>query len=74
MLRFVLLGLGLAVVNEFCRLPRGLVGRPLGGLPQLHYFLLHRPGVDRLEHVLRLKKSLLESAARATPHAAGHRW
>lgn len=41
MLEFVRLGLGLAVVNECCRLPRGVVGRPVPELPSLQYFVFH---------------------------------
>jgi DNA-binding transcriptional LysR family regulator len=31
------LGTGLAIVNDFCRLPSGLVGKPLAGLPSHTY-------------------------------------
>ena len=40
MLRFVELGLGLAVVNEFCRLPSRVIARPLSGLPTITYRLV----------------------------------
>jgi len=42
-LHFVGLGLGLAVVNGCCRLPRGLVARPVVGLPRVRYWVLTRP-------------------------------
>ncbi len=44
MLHFCRLGLGLAVVNSCCRLPQGLVSRPLPELPGIPYFLLRRRG------------------------------
>ncbi len=34
---FASLGLGLAVVNAFCRVPSGLVARPMRGLPSVSY-------------------------------------
>lgn len=40
MMRFAELGLGVAVVNDFCSPPRGTVRRPLSGLPTLQYQLL----------------------------------
>lgn len=40
MMRFVELGLGLAIVNDFCSPPRGTVRRPLAGLPPVQYQLL----------------------------------
>lgn len=43
-LHFVSLGLGCAVVNGCCRLPDGVVSRPLPGLPKVRYSLLYRTG------------------------------
>lgn len=40
MIRFVELGMGLAVVNDFCQAPRGTVRRRLSGLPFVHYQLV----------------------------------
>ncbi|HXK18547.1 MAG TPA: hypothetical protein VNG33_12125, partial [Polyangiaceae bacterium] len=37
---FAELGLGVAVVNDFCSPPRGTVRRPLRGLPAVQYQLL----------------------------------
>jgi DNA-binding transcriptional LysR family regulator len=42
MLRFVELGVGLAVVNACCRLPVGLVARPLPALPRQRYHVIRR--------------------------------
>jgi len=41
-LHFVSLGLGLAIVNACCRLPRGIVARPISGLPSVKYWVLAR--------------------------------
>jgi DNA-binding transcriptional LysR family regulator len=41
MLEFVRLGLGMAVVNACCRMPRGVVARPMPELPSLEYFVFH---------------------------------
>ncbi|MGH1342221.1 MAG: LysR family transcriptional regulator [Nannocystales bacterium] len=44
MLHFASLGLGPAVVNGCCRVPRGMVGVPVSDLPRVRYLLLHAPG------------------------------
>ncbi len=44
MLHFVGLGIGLAIVNGCCRLPPGLVARPLEELPGVRYQVLRRTG------------------------------
>ena len=43
MLGFVRLGLGLAVVNDFCAMPPGTVAVELRGLPPIDYHLYWRP-------------------------------
>ena len=45
-IHFVALGLGLTVVNGCCRLPAGLVGRVVPGLPRVDYRVLYRPDAD----------------------------
>jgi LysR family transcriptional regulator, low CO2-responsive transcriptional regulator len=42
MLHFVQLGLGAAVVNACCRLPKGVVSIPMPELPSVRYWLFHR--------------------------------
>ena len=42
MLHFVALGVGIAIVNACCRLPRGLVARPLPELPRRAYSVIQR--------------------------------
>jgi DNA-binding transcriptional LysR family regulator len=65
MLRFVELGVGLAVVNACCRLPPGLVARPLSELPQQRYFVLRRRGAPAQGAAARLATMLV---------AAGGAW
>jgi DNA-binding transcriptional LysR family regulator len=59
MLRFVALGVGLAIVNGCCRLPPGLVARPLAELPRVTYFVIHR-AVGRLsDEAAQLRRELV---------------
>jgi DNA-binding transcriptional LysR family regulator len=61
MLHFVRLGLGLAIVNECCRMPAGVVARALPELPALQYHLFHaRKGLS--EAAVALKRTLLRTA------------
>ena len=69
-LHFVSLGLGLAIVNELCRLPKELVARPLVGLPEVHYFVVHRPGAADTGEPARLKGLLTRAVAQAGRTAA----
>lgn len=62
-LHFAALGLGLGVVNGFCRPPKGMVARPLRGLPSIRYSLLSREGAALGECALRLKKLIKDKAA-----------
>jgi DNA-binding transcriptional LysR family regulator len=61
MMHFAVLGLGLAVVNGFCRPPAGLVARPLPDLPRIRYFLVWRAGVPSSSAVQTLRSTLLRS-------------
>lgn len=62
LVRFVELGFGLAIVNAFCRVPAGLVRRPLLELPSRAYHLLQRPGAAREGAVFALAEALLGAA------------
>lgn len=42
MLHFARNGMGIAVVNDFCTVPRGMVGVPLRGIPSATYFAVRR--------------------------------
>lgn len=59
-LRFVELGVGAAVVSGFCRLPPGVVARPLGELPAKTYHLLRRRGGALPEAHDALRRALLD--------------
>lgn len=61
MLHFVKLGIGLAIVNASCAIPRGLVARPLRELPQVHYYIVHLKGRAKAGWQAKLKDTLLSS-------------
>lgn len=42
MIHFVVMGMGLTIVNSCCRIPKGLVAIPLDELPEQHYFIIRR--------------------------------
>lgn len=62
-LHFVALGLGVAVVNGCCALPKGVIGRPIEGLPRARYRIvwaegLAHPGALRLRALLRARSPI----------------
>jgi DNA-binding transcriptional LysR family regulator len=59
MLHFARLGLGVAIVNDFCRAPAGTVMRRLRGLPTLHYQLLRLRGRAQSEASSALERAIL---------------
>jgi LysR family transcriptional regulator, low CO2-responsive transcriptional regulator len=61
MMRFAELGMGVAIVNDFCTPPRGTVRRPLTGLPSVHYQLLRLRGRQPTPAVLALESAILAS-------------
>ena len=44
MLAFARVGMGIAIVNDFCEPPRGMVGIALEGAPPIAYHAVHRAG------------------------------
>ena len=60
MLQFVKLGLGLAVVNAYCQVPKGTVARPMPELPRLEFQLFHLRSLALEGELARLKTCLLE--------------
>ncbi len=58
-LHFVGLGIGLAIVNGCCRLPPGLVAKPLEALPRVRYQVLRRAGSQLHAGVAELRRRLL---------------
>lgn len=63
MLEFVKLGVGLAIVNACCRLPKGVVARPMPELPSHQYYVFHRNG-SLSKPAIELRKALMDSADR----------
>lgn len=63
MLKFVELGLGVAVVNGVCDLPPGVITRPLPELGSVTYRLLTRRGSSLGDDALALAARLREAAA-----------
>jgi DNA-binding transcriptional LysR family regulator len=68
MLQFVELGLGLAVVNGICALPRGVVARPIHALGTVTYRLLWRRGA-----ILTGEARALAALIRETAHSLKER-
>lgn len=64
-IHLVKLGTGLSIVNDFCRLPSGLVGRPLEGLPSHTYYAVRLADTPLEGAVERVWKRLV-SGRRAT--------
>jgi hypothetical protein len=61
MQHFVGLGLGLAIVSDFCRVPAGAVARPLPEFTPLGYSLIQRAGTDLPEPARRLRALVTEA-------------
>jgi DNA-binding transcriptional LysR family regulator len=62
LVRFAEVGLGLAIVNAFCRVPPGMASRPMPELPSRAYFLFQRAEAAREGAVADLARSLRETA------------
>ena len=62
MLHFVALGVGLAIVNAGCRLPRGIVARPLAELPRRTYSVIRRCDAAPSGATVELQRLLLTHA------------
>jgi DNA-binding transcriptional LysR family regulator len=60
-LRFVELGVGVSVVSGFCRLPPGVVARPLPELPAKTYHLFLRRGGGRNQAQTALRRTMLDT-------------
>ncbi|WP_437758218.1 LysR family transcriptional regulator [Sorangium sp. So ce1389] len=63
MLHFVRLGVGVAVVNACCRLPRGLVARPIPELPRKVFYVVRRRGGELQGAPAELRDTLLAHGA-----------
>ncbi len=60
-LRFVELGIGLAIVNGCCRIPAALASRPLQELPRISYYLVERRHSPLSESAAQLRRILRAS-------------
>lgn len=69
MMRFAELGLGIAIVNDFCTPPRGTVRRRLSGFPSVQYQLLRLRQRPLSAAVLALEEAIL--TLRRVPSQAG---
>lgn len=63
-IHFAGLGLGLTIVNDFCRVPRAMVARPLRGLPPARYWVLGSRA-RRGPGALALERAILEHAKKS---------
>lgn len=59
MMHFAALGMGIAIVNDFCTAPKGTVRRPLSGLPAVQYQLLRSKQRDLNPAVAELEAAIL---------------
>lgn len=64
-LHFVQLGVGLAIVNAICRLPAGVVSRPVPELPSTHYGLIGKPRSLAMEELARAIRFIVQHRRRA---------
>lgn len=59
MLHFAALGIGIALVNDICRLPKGCVSRPVRGVPPITYYLLQRADAVLPQPAARLRELII---------------
>ncbi len=62
MLHFVKLGIGIAIVNSICTIPKGLVARKLPELPRVHYHVFNLIGAADRGPQAELRAMLLSRA------------
>lgn len=70
MLHFAALGLGVAIVNGICGLPRGAVARPVRELGHVTYRVLWRRDASLPPVATRLRDRIVALAERSPPRAA----
>jgi DNA-binding transcriptional LysR family regulator len=70
LLELARVGVGVAIVNDFCRAPSGTVARPLGGFATTSYALIERMNAERSEAVERLRSAIVETLRQPKPNAA----
>jgi DNA-binding transcriptional LysR family regulator len=59
-IRFVEFGAGITIVNGCCRIPRGLVARPLRELPEVSYHVVARSGARLDAEIARFRRILID--------------
>lgn len=59
-LSFVSMGVGVAVINAHCKLPKGIITIPIPELPSLRYHCFHLRGLAKSQGVMRLRTLLVE--------------
>ena len=59
MLEYVRIGVGLAIVNDICRLPAGTTAVPIPELPAIDYYLLEPAGRRRATHAESLRALII---------------
>jgi LysR family transcriptional regulator, low CO2-responsive transcriptional regulator len=64
MLEYARLGIGLAIVNDICRLPVGTTARPIPELPPIDYYLVEPSAGRRPEAVERLRARVVDAFKR----------
>ncbi len=64
MLEYTRLGVGLAIVNDICRLPAGTTSVPIPELPAIDYYLLDPAGRRRAASVESLRALIIETFKR----------
>jgi len=62
MLHYVELGVGVAIVNDICRVPRGALARPLPELASLDYYVAQRTGLELSKPALDVKAMIRDLA------------
>lgn len=60
-LHYAALGLGIAIVNDICRVPPGAVARSLPELPTLSYWLLHRRDLEPTDPAYALRQPIIDA-------------
>lgn len=70
MIQFARLGVGVALVNDFCPAPSGTVAVRIEGAPRASYHLVERPA-PRSAGVDALRALLIEAARETAPRPAG---
>jgi DNA-binding transcriptional LysR family regulator len=71
MLHYAALGVGLAIVNDICRVPAGATARPLSEIPALRYYVLHRTQLPLSPPAEHLRRLIIETLAARERRARG---